>query len=120
MTHSNNSEEPIFFKFYLQEGKCEDSGKFSMEFASHAYSALEFSVSYVRFLSVSGCGDDDLLLRASSSSRAVPLLSRSEPETTDLLPKSKGILENFNPVDRFEAPKICLVSICHLDFDMMQ
>jgi hypothetical protein len=37
-----------------------------------------------------------------------------------LLPKSKGILENFNPVDRFEAPKICLVSICHLDFDMMQ
>jgi hypothetical protein len=39
-----------------------------------------------------------------------PPCCRSEPETKDLLPKSKGILENFNPVDRCGAPKICLAS----------
>jgi hypothetical protein len=47
-------------------------------------------------------------------------LSISEPETKDLLPNSKGILENFNPIDRCGAPKICLASTCHLDLDMMQ
>lgn len=57
------------FFIHLQEGKCEDSGKFAMEFASHAYSALELSDSYVRFLSSVS------RRRRCSSSRAVPSLS---------------------------------------------
>jgi hypothetical protein len=68
ITNCNNFEEPNFINF--QEGKCEDSGKFAMEFASHAYSALELSDSYVRFLS--------------SVSRR-PMISSSALETTMLL-----------------------------------
>ncbi len=74
--------------------------KFAMEFASHAYSALELSDSYVRFLRVSGRGDEDApppprSRRRCSSSRGRSPPCRSEPETKDLLPKSKGILEKF-------------------------
>jgi hypothetical protein len=96
---------------------------FAMEFASHAYSALELSDSYVRFLSSlsrrRGC--------SSSALETTMLLLAGGPFLVDqslrrriFCQNQKESLRNFNPVDRCEAPKICLASTCHLDLDMMQ
>jgi len=79
ITNSNNFSGAHFYLFIYWRVNVKILANFAMEFASHAYSALELSDSYVRFLSVSGRGDEDAppprSRRPCSSSRAVPSLS---------------------------------------------